>query len=611
MMSSSLGFASETLAPATTIDDQNRADEASSDKLVPTSKVHYSTSIALESKDEKLYELLERTSRLKSLERDPPFSIAHLHRRASTDLELLRKVLRSEGYYGSSLHYTIGTDEKVSTAKAEVRLEIDQGTRYKIEKIETALSGTSAVRSDLHDKIEQLQVYTDKPARAKNIVEFEKVVIQFLSQNGFPNAALSRRQVFVVHSTQTMNAQMLFETGPELVFGDMIVRGNEHIEERFIKTFQSWEVGEIYDYKKIEDLRSALYQTGHFQTIDIEFVDNSSDEASGERAVVVKVRESKRRSIGAGVLVSSSDGVGANAFWENRNLLGRGEELRADIFATTLEQRAGIKFSRPNFRRKAQILQLNAAVGREDSDAYNELSLLVGAGVNRPWVRNWKVSLGTEAELLQVKQDQVKDTFQLFSVAGRLSQDTTDDPLDPTKGSRLLVKATPYLSLGSGTKYFIITEASGSLYQSLGKSVVLASRARLGAITGASISAIPASKRFYAGGGRSIRGYDYQMVGPLDADDNDPTGGRSVVEINFEPRIRVSEKISVIPFVDAGYVSEDSIPDFSSGLQVGAGLGVAYMTPVGPIRVDLARALNRRKGIDSNFEFYISLGQAF
>ncbi|MFT5445919.1 MAG: translocation and assembly module TamA, partial [Gammaproteobacteria bacterium] len=119
----------------------------------------------------------------------------------------------------------------------------------------------------------------------------------------------------------------------------------------------------------------------------------------------------------------------------------------------------------------------------------------------------------------------------------------------------------------------------------------------------------PPKTRLYSGGGGSVRGYQTQFIGPLDAR-GDPTGGRSVLEAGVEMRIRVGENFGLVPFIDAGTVSRAIFPDFSEDVQIAAGLGLRYHTIIGPIRADIALPINPREE-DNLFEFYISIGQAF
>ena len=139
---------------------------------------------------------------------------------------------------------------------------------------------------------------------------------------------------------------------------------------------------------------------------------------------------------------------------------------------------------------------------------------------------------------------------------------------------------------------------------------MLAGRLSLGSILGGGDTFdIPADKRFYAGGGGSIRGYAYQSVGPRNRD-NDPTGGKSLFEGSVEGRIRIGQQFGVVPFIDFGTVFDKSVPTFDETVRFGAGIGGRYYSPFGPIRLDVAVPLNRDKG-DDPFALYVSIGQAF
>ena len=131
----------------------------------------------------------------------------------------------------------------------------------------------------------------------------------------------------------------------------------------------------------------------------------------------------------------------------------------------------------------------------------------------------------------------------------------------------------------------------------------------MGATSGAERDEIPADIRFYAGGGGSIRGYAYKSVGPRH--ENQPLGGRSVAGLSSELRMNVTDTMGFAAFVDGGGVFESSFPDFGETFRWGAGLGLRYLTPVGPLRLDIGVPLNRREGIDNSFQVYVSLGQAF
>ena len=199
----------------------------------------------------------------------------------------------------------------------------------------------------------------------------------------------------------------------------------------------------------------------------------------------------------------------------------------------------------------------------------------------------------------------------LFGLPVTLSRDATDSLLDPTRGHRLGFTVTPYFGTVERDVAFLAATAGGSAYLALDDAAryVLAGRGRVGSIVGAKLFEVPANKRFYAGGGGSVRGYEFQTAGPLDEDD-DPIGGRSLVELSAEMRIKVTENIGVVPFFDAGTVFESSFPDALDELFYAAGIGGRYYTGFGPIRLDVAFPLNKRER-DDWFQFYVSIGQAF
>ena len=147
-----------------------------------------------------------------------------------------------------------------------------------------------------------------------------------------------------------------------------------------------------------------------------------------------------------------------------------------------------------------------------------------------------------------------------------------------------------------------------SAYQSVNKSVVLAGRIRLGTIVGAPRDAIAPSRRFYAGGGASVRGYGYQDIGPRDPN-NEPIGGRSLTEFSVEARVRTFGNFGVVPFLDGGNIYTSPLPKFSE-FRFGTGLGVRYYSSFGPIRIDVGTPINPQPG-DPRIAVYVSLGQAF
>ena len=195
-----------------------------------------------------------------------------------------------------------------------------------------------------------------------------------------------------------------------------------------------------------------------------------------------------------------------------------------------------------------------------------------------------------------------------MSFPNSLNFDNRDNKLDPRKGWNLKGTIEPFIDALGTSNPFLKTRLYASTYYGFGENTTLATRASVGTIIGAEIDNIPATERFYSGGGGSIRGFGYQKVGPVTNDE--PSGGASVIEGSTELRFKLTDKIGAVTFVDAGNVSEEVTPQFSD-FSIGAGVGIRYYTSFGPLRFDVATPLTNKENTDQNYQVYISIGQAF
>ncbi len=290
---------------------------------------------------------------------------------------------------------------------------------------------------------------------------------------------------------------------------------------------------------------------------------------------------------------------------------GAQEKLRLSADAGEIIQGLGASFTKPNFRRLDQKLLGDFNLAREAPDAFEEYTVNSTIALERQINDYWAASLGTSASFSRITDINGTRDFYLLGLPANVRRDTSNSLLDPTEGTRLSLSVQPYFGAQSGVLGFVRNELSGSFYYGMGQDdrFVFAARTKLGAIFGAERDRLPASKRFYAGGGASIRGYKYQFIGPLDVDE-DPLGGRSLFEVGAEVRVKISQTIGIVPFIEGGSVYDTAYPDFSRELSWGAGLGLRYYTDFAPFRLDFAVPLNKRS-VDRGYQIYISLGQSF
>jgi translocation and assembly module TamA len=183
--------------------------------------------------------------------------------------------------------------------------------------------------------------------------------------------------------------------------------------------------------------------------------------------------------------------------------------------------------------------------------------------------------------------------------------------LDPTSGYSIHLKSVPSLQLKPPHFAYCPTTFISTFYLPFQEDhrFVVAGKLTVGSIFGTSRHTIPPSERFYAGNENTLRGYGYETVSPLK--DHKPIGGRSIMVLSLEARMRLSETLGLVGFYEIGNVYSSPAPQFNHEQLQSAGVGVRYHTAVGPIRLDFAFPLNRRPKVDGPFQAYLSIGQSF
>jgi len=433
--------------------------------------------------------------------------------------------------------------------------------------------------------------------------------------SGHPFAKVDNRKVEIDRGTQTMDVTYTVDPGPVMRFGPVTISGLERLNPAYVEGRVRWQGGEIYDASKVEETRRALIETGLFSTMQI--TPAADPEHPGEARMTIEATERLHRSIGAGIAYNTSQGIGARAFWENRNLFGNAEYLR--IAGEVGQQLDAFRanFRRPDFLAVDQDFLATAEVANDTPVAYNSRREIATAGIERRvdrWLTgglSFLVEKANVTQLANVSPMTGTQRYELVGLPGYVKLDQTNNLLNPTTGYRAQLNVTPAHTFSGSHLTFITNLVSGSTYWTLNSEdrMVLAGKLALGSLDGAPLSQLPSDQRIYAGGGGSVRPYGYLMAGPL-APNNKPIGGRSSLVLNLESRIKITETIGVVPFLDAGSYYENPLPQLSRTLLYGLGLGLRYYTAFGPLRLDLATPLHKRSA-DSPVQVYISLGQAF
>jgi translocation and assembly module TamA len=551
--------------------------------------------------------------------------------RAKEDELLVVRLLRSEGYYDAS---AVSSIEMLPEQPGQMRVTITAapGERYNFGAV--VIDGPETVPPGLAR--EALPLKTGAPIVAADVEAAEANVRLRLPQQGYPFAEVGLRDILLDPATRLGDYTLPVQPGKRSRFAGFTTTGKLAFDADHVEVLSRFDRGDLYDSRKVDDLREAMVATNLFNTVSAESVPTGAFAEDGSEYVNILVRQEAgpTHSLAGSAGFSTGEGLRAEATWESRNMFPPEGALRLNAVLGTKEQAARIAFRRNNWKKRDRSIFLQAEAGRRDLPAFKGYTVRLQGQAAREstpiWQKVWTYAVG--AELIATNEAQtgfprlsIADAFFLAGLSGQVGYDRSNSLLDPTRGFRLKALLNPETSLREPSQPYIRNILDGSVYYPVGESLVIAGRARVGSIYGATLSELAPSRRLYAGGGGSVRGFGFQQLGPrvevanpkfdpTDPKEKDdptisiPTGGRSLVEFALEGRYRFGN-YGVVGFVDAGQVYDSQSPTLS-GLRFGAGIGGRVYTNFGPLRVDLATPIGRRKG-ESLVAIYISIGQAF
>lgn len=560
-----------------------------------------------------LLDALKNTLPLYTQRKERPKSRAQLRDRIDRSLKVAQTVLQSEGYYAGRISGRLAPRIDRS-APLPVKLTIQSGKQY--------VYGTPTIRmaepygEDLIGQLAetaQQVTPTGKRAAANLGVRLAPALKIRLKELGHPFASVSSERFIVDHAASNVRPDIEIDPGPKARIRSLEITGLETVEPGYVRLLADISEGPVYDQRKIDAFRDRLIQTSLFSGIQLTPLPPTTpadQDGVADIALQADLSEAPLRQVSVQAGFSTDEGFSVEGAWTHRNFFGRGEVFTVRGRMAELEQSVETILTLPNFKRIDQSLNLSLGFGREDTDAFNLLSITSAAILERRLSKRWVASAGGRLEAQRVEDDLGRRTFYLGGLPLSARYDGADDVFDPQDGLRLNVLLTPEAGVGDASLFFLTSDILLRGYKSFNwlHGTVLAARARVGAVFGEDTTTLPANRRFYAGGGGSIRGYGFQNVGPLDSIGN-PFGGRSLIELSAEARVKVTPTIGVVPFLDVGNVYASALPKFS-GLQYGAGIGLRYHTQFAPIRFDIGTPINPRPG-DDRIQVYISIGQSF
>ena len=535
-----------------------------------------------------------------------PQSRFEARRQARLAADAALAILNSEGWFAADAQIDVDMGPPILP-----KVSLAPGPRFTFSDVGLHLEDTYGeipddIRLDLSPRLKTGQI-----ARATEIIAEEKRIALVLRDAGYPDIEVLERSLTGDKDAATVALTYRLKPGARVCFGDLKLDGETRTRPVYLHHISPITPGEIYDAEKIDTLKSRLAESRLYALSQVALAPQGNVTETGceVRDVTVSLQDAPRKTLALGASYATSEGPGLLADWDIRNWSGRADTVRAELRIAQLERTAGVSWEQPAFRGYGRKLTLGLKGSQEETDAYDLQALSINGLYDYRWTPRLSVTGGAGFQLVQETAAGVEKDLQIVSGLGGLRYDRTDDVLNPTQGFRAFSTVQPVYTLGDTEGPFATSSAEIRGYTGVSSDkIVFAGRLKVGSVFGAPARDIPVIYRFYSGGGGSVRGYAYQALGPHDADNN-PTGGRSLVETSLEARWRFRKRFGAVAFVDGGNVYAAETPDFS-GLRFGAGLGFRYYTSFGPLRFDVAAPLDRRPG-DDPLQVYISIGQAF
>lgn len=561
----------------------------------------------------------------------PARSLAQARRRAEAAAKSARSVMRSLGFYDAEIR------AEVIESKAEARavnediestvrkppqavLYVKKGQQFTYGDLKIDYKDGPPVNADVI--MEELLLDIGQPALAARVVATELRLTNTLHAEGYPDAKALPRTAIVDHATKQMNVTYSLQTGRRTRFGSIEQTGSAYLTKGFPKMIAPFENGELYSAKKINRLAARVTGTGVFDSATATLAEGGTENADGTitRNVILNVEQGAINTVSGEIGFSTSDGSGVDATYERRNFIGFAQTLQLNARLKTNEIGVGAAYNIPYAWREDRELDMSADIARLDTEAFTGERVLTNALITQKFSRKFRLGLGLGLEASRFDQEGVDTTAYLVEGLARAVYDTRDNLLNPVKGFNIEAAIIPTYNFGDEDGSFGTLTLGGSTYKRVSDKFILAGRVGTGTIVSKDFSTVPRNRRFYAGGGGSVRGYEYQSISPrivttsVNEDGETETdieriGGRTLIDGSAEVRYKGDGPIGYVGFIDAGTVSRAQASGLDD-IRVGAGVGVRYYTAFAPLRADVAIPLNPQSG-DADFQIYISIGQAF
>jgi translocation and assembly module TamA len=599
-------------------------------KIIGGSGIDYE--IRINGIDEELasrYELEEIA--LDAIDKDnPPEDIDQLSTLSGLMAGRINDALQAHGYYDARTRANLTGDDKPI-----LQFEIKLGNPYFFEKYaiiwQTPPPRPDDAKRTFPKTVLRGGLLVGSPINNYIILDIAGEINQrlmrdrcYISLQVTPKLILDR-----LNNTAQIEFKVAHEN--EANFGKINFSSTSAVNENTIKNYITWQDGSCFQPKKLDETASLMLQSRLFSKANITVAKAQNNQAD----INIEIADRPHRTITAGGYFATDEGLGTRIGWEHHNLGGKAHNLTTRLTLTGREHSASAQYTIPFFKQKNQNLQISSSFKQEETNAFNSTNIGGLVALERYVINpKWLAGAGGGLRIARTEDARGKQDFALIYTPVFMQWDSRDNIFDAKDGVFTRGSISPYLDIKANGANFIKSEITSNIYLNINQlhheifkeptiinddadeaveewlpyRPVIALRGFYGQINGANRRDIPADLRFYAGGGGSVRGYNFQAIGEREA--GLAAGGTIKAEINAELRLSFNEKYGGIAFIDAGNVYGGNIFDLNQKLFFAAGLGARYFSPIGVLRFDIGVPLDKVED-ENNFGVYISIGQAF
>lgn len=571
-----------------------------------------------------------------------PWSAKHYFDRASFDADLQRV----HAYYvdrGYPAQRVTSVDVAFNADRTQVRVQVqvDEGAPIIVESV--GFSGFDVLEENVRPGAEQSALKAGAPRDRIVVRATRDMVAGLLRDHGYPLGFVDAGER-PGRDANSVIVTFRADPGPTMQFGEATVEGLASVNTSVVRHQLTFAPGDTFRESLV---RSTQRRLSSIEMFDLATVTPRFEEAvNGRVPVRITVAEGKPHRIRLGIGYGTEERLRGSINWQHVNVAGRARRFETEARASFLDQSVRATFIQPYLARPGWSLNVSALAESIRQLTYDSNSFGGSATINyrlerggtparEPLrydlhftYRNEFLEYGIREESLDdldrraerialgLDPDTGRGEGTLASLDFDIQRVALDDAVQPRRGSVLAAHfehAKPWLG---GTYDFNEISGEGHLYLSVG-SVVLANRVSLGVLSSDDVSKMPFSKRYFLGGATSLRGWGRYQVSPLDQNGL-PIGGRSRVEVLSEARFRLTEKLYGAFFVDAGGVGSSDWNVENIQIRYDVGPGLAYHTPIGPIRADFGYQLNPIEGLvidgvpsTRRWRLHVSFGHAY